>query len=139
MALSDRAKDWWRRRGYDTQAPNYDKEQAKEVSRYQLPHTSNMEAEAIEAQGVPNIPFTVYPTHTINPHRPRTIAGGYDKRSQTLRLRFRPGASVASPGGAVYDYYDVTPAEWDMLRHCVSTGRDMINSALAAKEYTRLY
>lgn len=138
MALSDRAKEWWRRKGYDTQAPNYDPEQAKEVSQYRLPHTSNMEAEAIAAEGVPNIPFTVYPTRTINPARPRTIAAGYNKDLQRLRMRFRPGASSQSPGGAVYDYYDVTPREWEAVRHAVSTGR-FINSQLAAHEYTRLY
>lgn len=141
MALSDRAREWWRRRGYETSAPNYDKAQAKEVSRIVIPaKTFQGESDAQAAEGVPNIPFVVYPTPTINPPRPRTIAAGYDEDHQILRLKFRPGASSQSPGGAVYDYYDVTPAEWTEIRKRVinSTGR-YLNDQLATKEYTRLY
>lgn len=99
-----------------------------------------LEAEAVAAAhgGVPNIPTTFRPTHTINPPRPRTIAAGYDPDLQILRIRFRPGASKKSPGGAVYDYYDVTEAEWNGLQHTISTGR-YINNQLAAKDYARIY
>lgn len=141
MALSDRAREFWRRRGYEKDAPNYDKGQAKEVSRIVIPaKTSLGESEAVAAEGIPNIPFSVYPTPTINPPRPRTIAAGYDEEHQILRLKFRPGASAQSPGGAVYDYYDVTPAEWTDIRKRIinSTGR-YLNDQLAAKGYTRLY
>jgi hypothetical protein len=141
MALSDRAREFWRRRGYETSAPNYDKGQAKEVSRIVIPaKTSLGESEAVSAEGVPNIPFSVYPTPTINPPRPRTIAAGYDEEHMILRLKFRPGASSESPSGAVYDYYGVTPAEWVGIRARVinSTGR-YLNNQLSAKEYVRLY
>lgn len=141
MALSDRAREWWRRKGYETSAPNYDKAQAKEVSKIVIPaRTSPGEEAAVSAEGIPNIPFSVYPTPTINPPRPRTIAGGYNEEHQILRLKFRPGASAQSPGGAVYDYYGVTPAEWTDIRSRIinSTGR-YLNDQLADKEYTRLY
>ena len=141
MALSDRARQWWIRRGYETGAENYDKQEAKEVSRIVIPaKTSLGEDEARAAEGVPNIPFTAYPTPTINPPRPRTIAAGYNEEHRILRLKFRPGASAASPGGAVYDYYDVTGSEWEAIRERVinSTGR-FLNDQLAAKEYTRLH
>lgn len=140
MALSDRAREWWRRQGYERTAPNYSKEQARKVSRYRLPQTTDSEAEAESAEGVPDIPFTVYPTPTINPPRPRTIAAGYDRDRQILRLHFRPGASSASPGGAVYDYFDVTEPEWLEIRKRVieSTGR-YLNDQLAAKDYVRRY
>lgn len=138
--LSDRAREWWRRQSYDRSAPNYDRDQAREVSRYRVPQSPSSEAEAVYGgEGVPDIPFTVYPTPTINPERPRTIAAGYSTAHQILRLRFRPGASAASPQGAVYDYYDVTPDEFRVIRaHIInSTGR-YLNNQLAAKEYTRL-
>lgn len=141
MALSDRAREFWRRRGYEQSAENYDKGQAKEVSRIVIPaKTSLGESEAVSAEGIPNIPFSVYPTPTINPPRPRTIAAGYNEEHQILRLKFRPGASAQSPAGAVYDYYGVTQAEWTDIRKRIinSTGR-YLNDQLDTKEYVRLY
>ncbi|RZU36057.1 KTSC domain-containing protein [Streptomyces sp. BK022] len=55
------------------------------------------------------------PTPSINPPRPRTLAAGYDKDSQTLRVRFR--------NGQVYGYYNVPPNVWRNFRRWKSPGR----------------
>lgn len=124
--LSQRAREWNRRRGYDKKAENYQQSQAEETAGYELGGSFRP------------IPFTVYPTHTICPPRPRTIAAGYDRKARTMRIRFRPGADSKSPGGAVYDYYDITPAEWKAIKKTVSTGR-FINNQLDGKSYSKLY
>lgn len=66
------------------------------------------------------------PTPSINPPRPRTVAAGYDKQSQVLRIRFRDGA--------VYGYADVSPREWNNFKRVKSPGR-FINRVLNAKDY----
>ncbi|MFE9525110.1 KTSC domain-containing protein [Streptomyces sp. NPDC006631] len=55
------------------------------------------------------------PTPSINPPRPRTLAAGYDKDSQTLRVRFR--------NGEVYGYYNVPPNVWRNFKRVKSPGR----------------
>jgi hypothetical protein len=55
------------------------------------------------------------PTPSINPPRPRTLAAGYDKDSQTLRVRFR--------NGQVYGYYNVPPNVWRNFKRVKSPGR----------------
>lgn len=95
----------------------------------------DMEQEAQYAGGVLDIP-TDFATRTINPPRPRTISAGYDADAQVLRIKFRPGASVKSPGGAVYDYFDVSQKEWEAIQRAISTGR-FINNQLTAKDYAR--
>lgn len=126
--LSQRAREWWRVQGYDQKAPHYDPATASKVAGYNLGGSFR------------EIPFSVYPTPTINPPRPRTIAAGYDRGSRTLRIHFREnGDPRKSPGGAVYDYYDVTPKEWRQIQRKIeSTGR-YINNELAAKTYRKLY
>jgi hypothetical protein len=61
------------------------------------------------------------PTPSINPPRPRTLAAGYDKDSETLRIRFR--------NGQVYGYYNVPPNVWRNLKRVKSPGR-FINRTL---------
>jgi hypothetical protein len=68
------------------------------------------------------------PTPSINPPRPRTMAAGYDRSTQTLRIRFRDGA--------VYAYNEVTPREWQNFKRVKSPGR-FINRVLNQKEYYR--
>jgi hypothetical protein len=61
------------------------------------------------------------PTATINPKRPRTLAAGYDERSQTLRIKFRDGE--------YYVYYNIPPSVWYRFQRTNSPGR-FINSTL---------
>jgi hypothetical protein len=68
------------------------------------------------------------PTPSINPPRPRTLAAGYDRETRTLRIRFREGAG--------YEYYDVSPQEWQNFRRVKSPGR-YINRVLNFKDYQR--
>lgn len=73
------------------------------------------------------VQITYFPTPTINPADPRTAAAGYDKETQTLRVEW-------GDGGAAYNYYYVTPAEWRNLRRVKSPGR-YINRVLNAHPY----
>jgi hypothetical protein len=68
------------------------------------------------------------PTPTINPGRPRTLAAGYDERSQSLRIKFRDGS--------YYTYYNVPPSVWWKFQRAQSPGR-YINSTLNSYPYTR--
>jgi hypothetical protein len=68
------------------------------------------------------------PTPSINPPRPRTLAAGYDKSTQTLRIRFRDGP--------VYAYNEVTPRIWNNFKRVKSPGR-FINRTLNQKPYYR--
>jgi hypothetical protein len=60
-------------------------------------------------------PLTLVPTSTINPERPRTVAAGYDRKRQLLTVVFRDGT--------YYNYYDVTPNQWQMFKSRKSKGR----------------
>jgi hypothetical protein len=59
--------------------------------------------------------LTVVPTSTINPDRPRTVAAGYDREEQKITVVFRDGT--------FYNYYQVTPSEWQAFKARVSKGR----------------
>lgn len=68
------------------------------------------------------------PTPTINPGRPRTLAAGYDERSQTLRIKFRDGD--------YYTYYNIPPSVWWKFQRAQSPGR-FINTTLERYPYNR--
>lgn len=68
------------------------------------------------------------PTPTINPGRPRTLAAGYDERSQALRIKFR--------SGEYYTYYNVPPSVWWKFQRAQSPGR-FINTTLNSYPYSR--
>jgi len=68
------------------------------------------------------------PTPSINPPRPRTLAMGYDKDTQVMRVRFRDSAG--------YEYYGVSPREWANMKRVRSPGR-AINRVFNHKEYAR--
>ena len=68
------------------------------------------------------------PTPSINPPRPRPLAAGYDRDTQTLRVRFRDGTP--------WVYYEVSPEEWRNFRRVKSPGR-YINRVLNAHPYMR--
>lgn len=147
--MAKNPRQWWTARAQERQAgrdardmdqiPVLDLRNSEEVAppQWPTPDVLDQEDDARLAGGTPDIPLT-FQTRTINPPRPRTVAAGYDPATQTLRIKFRPGASMQSPGGAVYDYYDVTPKEWDAVERTISTGR-LINNQLTAKEYARIY
>jgi hypothetical protein len=59
--------------------------------------------------------LTVVPTSTINPERPRTVAAGYDKLDKKITVVFRDGT--------YYNYYQVSPTEWQAFKARVSKGR----------------
>lgn len=81
---------------------------------------------AISGNDEPLLPYQ--PTPTINPGRPRTLAAGYDERSQSLRIKFRDGA--------YYTYYNVPPSVWYKFQRAQSPGR-FINSTLNSYPYSR--
>lgn len=68
------------------------------------------------------------PTPSVNPPRPRTLAAGYDKTTETLRIRFRDGV--------VYAYNEVSEREWRNFRRVKSPGR-FVNRVLNVKPYYR--
>lgn len=81
---------------------------------------------AINGDDEPLLPYQ--PTPTINPGRPRTLAAGYDERSQSLRIKFRDGE--------YYTYYNVPPSVWWKFQRAQSPGR-FINSSLNSFPYSR--
>jgi len=66
------------------------------------------------------------PTPSINPPRPRTLAAGYDRDTKVLRIRYREGQG--------YEYYDVSPREWNNFRRVKSPGR-YVNRVLNHHDY----
>lgn len=59
--------------------------------------------------------LSVVPTSTTNPERPRTVAAGYDKSRETLTVVFRDGT--------FYNYYEVSPSQWQAFKARVSKGQ----------------
>lgn len=90
------------------------------------PHLANEIELAIEGNDFPLLPYQ--PTPTINPGRPRTLAAGYDERTQALRIKFRDGE--------YYTYYNVPPSVWWRFQRAQSPGR-FINSTLNRFPYSR--
>jgi hypothetical protein len=93
----------------------------KETLNYYDPNTGmdyNNLAELEGAQsGEDETPaeLTLVPTSTINPERPRTVAAGYDKVEHKITVVFRDGT--------FYNYYEVSPSEWQAFKARVSKGR----------------
>ena len=59
--------------------------------------------------------LTVVPTSTSNPQRPRTVAAGYDQDRGVITVVFRDGT--------FYNYYEVTPTQWQQFKARVSKGK----------------
>lgn len=93
----------------------------KETLQYYDPNTGmdyNNLAELEGAQsGEDETPaeLTLVPTSSINPERPRTVAAGYDKIDKKITVVFRDGT--------FYNYYEVSPSEWQAFKARVSKGR----------------
>ena len=64
-------------------------------------------------------PISVVPTSTTDPDRPRTVAAGYDRNRGVITVVFRDGT--------FYNYYEVTPAEWQDFKKRVSKGKYIYN------------
>lgn len=87
-------------------------------------------AQAIEMarEGDDSMLLPYQPTPSINPPRPRTLAAGYDRDTQVLRIRFRDGAG--------YEYENVPPRLWRNFKRVKSPGR-FINRHLNYYPYSR--
>lgn len=69
------------------------------------------------------------PTPSINPPRPRTVAAGYNRETNTMRVRFRDGQ--------IYEYFDVPDRVWRNFKRVKSPGR-AINRTLNHYAYAPL-
>ena len=102
---------------------NETRDRAAQLTDLRLTHEITL---AINGDDEELLPYQ--PTPTINPMRPRTLAAGYDERSQTLRIKFR--------NGSYYTYFNVPPSVWWKLQRAQSPGR-FINSTLNKFPYSR--
>ena len=121
-----RDREWWVRQGY-----RRDHEVHSDTDFY-VRGTMDQEAIDLEQKNTDagqSVDITVAPTRTSNPGRPRTLAAGYNYETDTLRVVFREGA--------VYDYFDVSTAEWTQFKRSASPGR-FLNRRLSGNEYTRI-
>lgn len=126
---------WWEKQGYKK---DHAVHKGTEYYTRNTP-ADDFAGQVLEEQGDElrggDVRITVAPTRTTNQARPRTIAMGYDHQTDTLRVVFRP----PRPGqeGAVYDYFDVSTAEWNRMRRSASPGK-FINRVLDQNEYVRI-
>lgn len=65
-------------------------------------------------------PITIRATSTSNPKRPRTLRAGYERRTQTMTVIFRPDGNKPAMW---WNYYNVPPGLWDEFRSATSKGR----------------
>jgi hypothetical protein len=71
-------------------------------------------------------PLTVIPTSSSNASRPRTVAAGYQQylRQTGVDYANRKGKlTVMFRDGTLYNYYDVTPGEWQEFSGQLSKGK----------------
>jgi len=84
-------------------------------------------AHQVTEAGGGDIPITYAPTSSSNPADPRTSAAGYDPVTQTMRVEW-------GDGGVPYNYYNVTPQEWELFQRVESPGK-LINAMFNSKNY----
>lgn len=74
-----------------------------------------------DGQFEPDAPviLTDVPTSSTDYGRPRTVAAGYDPSTQTMTVVFRDGT--------FYNYYEVTPGEWENFHASISKGAPWLN------------
>lgn len=99
----------------------------------ETPGTPQEEAEILrersDAITIDETPQVYFPTKTINPADPRTSQAEYYPIAQTLVMHW-------GDGGRPYNYYNVTPQEWQALRRAPSPGK-YINKVLNYHPYGR--
>lgn len=109
------------------QLPLFDMPQSIE-SVPTAPESADFEAISIfddpDANEVGQYParLTEVPTSTTNPARPRTVAAGYNHRSQTLTVVFRDGTW--------WNYYHVSAMIWKNFKNAYSKGWYLYASGL---------
>lgn len=67
--------------------------------------------------------ITDVPTSSTNYSRPRTVAAGYDPSRNTMTVVFRDGT--------FYNYYEVSPQEWQAFSASYSKGSPWLNRGYA--------
>jgi len=81
------------------------------------PYTLNDANE--EYDPVAPVVLTDVPTSSTDYGRPRTVAAGYDPNTQTMTVVFRDGT--------FYNYYEVSPGEWENFHASISKGAPWLN------------
>lgn len=71
--------------------------------------------------------ISIYVTSTINPGRPRTVRAGYNYKTGTLTVVFRPDGQGKYQW---WNYYDVPIDMWEKFRDAPSKGRYLRQSGL---------
>lgn len=66
--------------------------------------------------------LTDIPTSTTDVLRPRTVAAGYDSDRRVMTIVFREGA--------VFNYYDVSPGEWQTFHSSFSKGALLVKGSV---------
>lgn len=77
------------------------------------------------------VPLTDTPTSSLNSRRPRTVAAGYQEYVGSRRAGNEPlgKMTVMFRDGTLYNYYDVTPGEWQNFKASISKGAPWLNTA----------
>jgi hypothetical protein len=71
------------------------------------------------------------PTSSTNYSRPRTVAAGYDPYRQVMTVVFRDGT--------FYNYYEVTPSEWEAFHASYSKGKPWLNPKNSKQGFDGLF
>jgi hypothetical protein len=76
--------------------------------------------------------LTDLPTSSTNAGRPRTVAAGYQpyvgtKRGAASYADQKGKMTVMFRDGTLYNYYDVTPGEWQNFKNSISKGAPWLN------------
>lgn len=129
MAGRHRAQTWWERQGYQRNHSVHSDGTELHERNYADEFAGQVEHEEGLAERGGLVSLSVNPTKTSNPGRPRTLAAGYDGKTDTLTVVFREGA--------VYEYYGVTGVQWQRFKRSASPGK-YINRVLPDKDYFRV-
>jgi hypothetical protein len=79
------------------------------------------ETEKVDGYSPEPVTITQIPTSSTDYSRPRTVAAGYDEARETMTVVFRDGT--------FYNYYQVSPTEWEAFSASFSKGRPWLNKA----------
>lgn len=109
---------------YDYQVQNYDTTQFESEDDF----VAYLEGSSSTGPAM----LTDRPTSSTNAGRPRTVAAGYQpyvgtKRGGTPREEQLGKMTVMFRDGSLYNYYDVTPGEWQNFKSSISKGAPWLN------------